>query len=243
LGFRDYQQTDVVIGHRAHMRQVDGVMKEFMRFLDQYLFHTSKQAHRGWILAGLCTWLVVVASGMGLLASYANQAGASASTVPQQIASSSLADGRTHRLVMFVHPYCPCSNASMAELARLMSRCTEKIETTVYFYRPENQPDRWVEGALWSAAKRIPGVSVQTDSQGRIAAQFGATTSGHVILYGPLGDLRFHGGITARRGHEGDSTGKATVMSIVQGDNVNVGECPVFGCALRPTAARNSESR
>ncbi|HUQ69699.1 MAG TPA: hypothetical protein VM165_09260 [Planctomycetaceae bacterium] len=197
--------------------------------------HPSEQRHRGLVLAGLCAWLATVVTGMGVLAGYTNQAGSPAAP-PDSVAALATFSPHKHRLLMFAHPHCPCTAASLSELARLMSRCTGIVDATVYFYRPENKPESWVAGNLWNSAAAIPGVQVLVDPQGRTAAQFGSTTSGDVLLYDPTGQLCFQGGITPGRGHEGDNQGKSTVISIVLGDRVNVDRSPVFGCTLRPAS-------
>src|SRR4051794_13110477 len=79
----------------------------------------------------VAVWSVVVVSGMGLLAAYANHAGKS-SPAPSIISQSDKATAAGHRLYMFLHPRCPCSVASVSELARIMSRCAARLDATVY---------------------------------------------------------------------------------------------------------------
>ena len=181
--------------------------------------------------AALVVWSAAVAAGMGWLTFYANQAG-EAGAAPEKTA---VASRDSFRLWMFVHPRCPCSMASMNELARIMSRGSQSVEATVFFIQPETASDDWAQGALWDAAAAIPGIHVQADIGGRTAAQFGAATSGDVLLYDASGQLRFHGGITSARGHEGDNLGKSAVLAIVRGGSTDVDVSPVFGCALRAT--------
>ena len=45
----------------------------------------------------------------------------------------------------------------------------------------------------------------------------GATTSGHVLLYDAGGVLRFAGGITDGRGHEGDNAGLDAALALLRG--------------------------
>src|SRR5262249_57501676 len=85
---------------------------------------------------------------------------------------------------------------------------------------------------LWSSAERIPGVSVALDAGGAEAKRFGAETSGAVVLYDPAGRLVFHGGITAARGHEGDSFGQQRIAAFLSGARADRADAPVFGCAL-----------
>jgi hypothetical protein len=180
-------------------------------------------------------WLALVGTGFLLLAHYSNQPGPRITAPPEQSSLSSEANSK-FRLLMFAHPHCPCTRASVSELARLMSRETSRIDATVYLYRPDGKPDDWALGSLWNSAAAIPGVHVQVDPNGTVAAQFGSATSGDVLLYDASGSLRFHGGITAARGHEGDNLGKSTVMAVIAGDRANVDQTPVFGCAIHPAA-------
>jgi hypothetical protein len=79
-------------------------------------------------------------------------------------------------------------------------------------------------------------VSVRIDEAGREAARFGATTSGHVLLYDRGGRLRFSGGITASRGHVGDNAGRAALLGLLIHGETERERTPVFGCPLFPGA-------
>jgi hypothetical protein len=173
---------------------------------------------------------------MGLLAAYANTAGKS-SPAPGTISRSQDATSGRLQLNMFLHPHCPCSVASVNELARIMSRCAAQLDATVYFVRPESRPDDWERGSLWNLASSIPGVNVKSDVGGRIAKRFNASTSGEVFVYDRLGEFRFQGGITAARGHAGDNLGQSAVIAIALGGKTDVERSPVFGCPLRAELA------
>jgi len=80
---------------------------------------------------------------------------------------------------MFVHPRCPCSQASINELARLAARCRDRMDLTVLFIEPANRPPDWCQSALVSNATSIPGLNVIFDRDGQLAAKFGAVTSGY----------------------------------------------------------------
>jgi hypothetical protein len=175
---------------------------------------------------------------MGLLAAYANTPG-KMMPAPKSIAPSDDATSSQTQLYMFLHPRCPCSVASVSELAKIMSRCSSRLDATVYFVRPETQPADWERGSLWNQASSIPGVHVETDIGGRVAAQFHANTSGEVIVYDRAGQLRFHGGITAARGHAGDNLGASAVIAVAMGGKSNVERSPAFGCPFRADVANS----
>ncbi len=70
------------------------------------------------------------------------------------------------------------------------------------------------------------------DVAGRMAAKFGAATSGHCFLYSVTGSLMFHGGITTERGHEGESCGRVSMRDLIAGLPGTIDHSPVFGCEL-----------
>jgi len=144
-------------------------------------------------------------------------------------------------LLMFVHPQCPCSRASLNELERLVARCGEQVDARVLFVLPEGAPSEWNESELWHAAGRIPHTVSQMDVGGTLAVRFGAETSGQVVLYDAGGRLRYRGGITGSRGHEGDNVGRSTVEELLLGrsDGETVPSQPVFGCPLESAAVED----
>jgi hypothetical protein len=133
---------------------------------------------------------------------------------------------------MLVHPQCPCSRASIEELAVLMARSRGLVNAHVLMLKPEGQPEEWAQTDLWRSAAAIPGVTVTRDDGGREADLFEASYSGHALLYDAEGRLRFNGGITAARGHSGDNAGRDAVLEVVTRGTVKRGEAPVFGCSL-----------
>jgi hypothetical protein len=135
-------------------------------------------------------------------------------------------------LLMFVHPRCPCSRSSMNELAVLMACCRERVDASVVFFRPSSAPDDWVKTDLWESADRIPGVVVRQDVGGAEQRRFGALVSGETFLFVPSGELVFHGGITASRGHAGDNRGRSAVEARVLERPSPLATTPVFGCEL-----------
>jgi hypothetical protein len=135
-------------------------------------------------------------------------------------------------LIMTLHPECPCSRASVNELAQLMARSAGRLNARVLFIHPKNAPADWLNSDLWRQAKAIPGATVSLDEDGHDAAAFGASISGQVMVYDASGVLRFSGGITDGRGHEGDNAGLLSILSLVQNGKSQVSATPVYGCSL-----------
>ncbi|MBL4845099.1 MAG: hypothetical protein JKY65_06220 [Planctomycetes bacterium] len=70
------------------------------------------------------------------------------------------------RVVFFAHPRCPCTRASLSELARLLTRAGWRVPVEAVFYRPDSEADSWAHSDLWEQAARIPGVTLRTDPGG-----------------------------------------------------------------------------
>jgi hypothetical protein len=188
-------------------------------------------------------WTATVAIGGTLLWKYAATAGVAATAPEQWPARSRLAPeaGRA-TLVMLAHPRCPCTRASIAELAVLMDRIGTRGRAHVLFIRPRGAPgDGWEKTELWRAAARIPGVRVHADPNGAEAALFGAITSGQVVVYDASGRLVFRGGVTGARGHEGDNPGLSRALAVISGRPTDRNESNVFGCELASRTPPNGE--
>lgn len=135
-------------------------------------------------------------------------------------------------LVMLAHPHCPCTVASVGELAQIMARLQGKVATYVLFVKPKEAGRDWEDTNLRRSAEAIPGVKVVFDPDGVEARRFGAETSGHTLLFGADGRLLFSGGITASRGHAGDNAGERAIVALVNNQTPARTQTLVFGCSL-----------
>jgi hypothetical protein len=183
------------------------------------------------IFAGL--WLIAAALGQRVMMNY-DYTAATPGTPPEKwpVATSVPRTPGISSIVVVAHPHCPCSRATMEELARLMALLQNRATATVIFVRPAEFSEDWERTDLWRDAARIPGVSVLTDLGGVEASRFGAQASGQTMLYDAAGNLRFIGGITASRGHAGDSPGGNAILSIVNTGNSVTSHTSVYGCSL-----------
>lgn len=178
-------------------------------------------------------WLCAVGAGIAVVLNYQNAQGASGTTPDHWPSGTQIVLDASHdTLLMFAHPKCPCSRASMEELNRVLARCRGQVTTHVLFFKPSQFSADWSQTDLRSSAAAIPDVMVQDDPDGKLAEKFGAETSGYVVLYDKQGRLLFHGGITGGRGHAGDNGGEATVIALIGGENPQVKQAPVYGCSL-----------
>jgi hypothetical protein len=178
-------------------------------------------------------WVLMVGAGIATLRSYERKPGVAAATPDQWPAASRVkpsADRAT--LVMLAHPHCPCTRASIGELARLMTQAQGRVTAYVLFVKPPDFADGWEQTDLWESAAAIPGVTAVRDDDGVEAGRFHAETSGQTVLYDAAGNLLFSGGITGARGHAGDNAGRAAVVSLLTAGEAEERGTPVFGCPL-----------
>ncbi len=147
-------------------------------------------------------------------------------------ASAMLAADRP-TLVLFAHPRCPCTRASLAELARLTARLEQPVRTHIVFVHPVGVQTDWLDTDLVQSARAIPGAEITDDHGEVLTRMFGSTTSGHARLYGPDGELWFSGGLTEARGHEGRSVGQESLVALINGRQAVARTTPTFGCHLQ----------
>lgn len=163
---------------------------------------------------------------------YKAQPGAQADAPPSWPTTSRVVrdPGRITAL-LFAHPKCPCTAASLAEFRRLMA-AKERVAGRVLFVVPAGSDESWRDNGAWASARSIPGVEVLEDPDGVEAARFGALTSGHVVAYDANGLLVLSGGITTARGHVGEHPFVTrTILGPASADG-RASSTPVFGCAL-----------
>ena len=180
------------------------------------------------------TWVAVLGFGARTLFKYETTPGA-VGLVSSNWPAVSVVPRQTDKptLLMLAHPHCPCTRASIGELAQVMAHAVGKVNAFVLFVKPPSAGVDWDETDLRRSAAAIPGVTVLTDEKGTEAAKFGAETSGHTLVFDREGTLVFSGGITASRGHAGDNAGESAVLAVLRGETTAQSRTPVFGCSLQ----------
>lgn len=178
-------------------------------------------------------WALVVVGGLASMWAYAERPGPPTTAGPMWPTAARLRrDGHTPTLVMFLHPQCACSRASVAELGVLLARVSRPLVIHMVVYRPAGAAADWEYTDLWDSAEAIPAAHVTSDEDGAEARVFGALVSGSTLLYDGDGRLLFNGGITSARGHAGDNAGLDAVASLLAHEGHAISQTPVFGCLL-----------
>lgn len=195
------------------------------------------------LLLACIVWVGAVGMGLRLVWGYQNTPGQTGLPPTRWPANSEIArqlDLPT--LVLFIHPHCPCSRATIGELAILMTHSQGLVNANAVFIKPAGFGPAWEKSDLWRSATEIPGVNVSVDENGIEARRFGSQTSGQVTLYSMEGELIFSGGITSSRGHHGENDGRNAIVSILDTGRAVMTETPVFGCPLvQDTSHKHAE--
>ncbi len=182
-------------------------------------------------------WLCVVGAGLRVMLEYETTPGVAATAPIRWPADSEIRRlPARHTLILFAHPHCPCTRATIGELALLMARVQGKVSACVLFVKPKGVAEDWEQTDLWRSAAAIPGVIVLEDEDGVEAARFGANVSGQAALYDANGRLLFSGGITASRGHSGDNAGRSAIVSLLTAGTAQQAKTAVYGCSLHDPA-------
>lgn len=175
-------------------------------------------------------WLLLLGVGFWLLGRYGNTPGQAPAPPPRWPHDSALPPPASRPvLLLFAHPRCPCTRATLDELAGILEKHGARLTAHVLFFRPAG--GGWRETDLWRQAAALP-VSVRWDDDGYEARRFGARTSGHVLLFAADGGLRFSGGITPSRGHVGPSAGRNALLALLGGGDPSPAHTDTFGCPL-----------
>lgn len=140
--------------------------------------------------------------------------------------------GKDGTLVVFLHPQCPCSKATLAQVvSALQDAGSSGLATYLVFLQPEGASADFHRSSLWDKAQTLSDVLLVIDEKGRLSRAFGAATSGQALYYNASGDLGFAGGLTTARGHEGPSLGLDALLAVLREQQAPT-PAPVYGCPL-----------
>ena len=199
---------------------------------------TQRESRRLAAGAGI-TWLTALALGMFLLNRYQMTPGPASTAAPHWPGGSDIALASDRdALVMFLHPHCACSSASVEELNRLVAR-SPNVLIQVFMFQA-NDADNVTDTPLGQNV-HMPGVVVKPIEtvcwqRARLC------TSGQAYLYNRSGRLLFDGGITGSRGHAGDNAGLDALLNRICRERESATDSTArtqrFGCPLNDTIPR-----
>lgn len=195
----------------------------------------------GWPILG-AAWLTLLACGWYVLLRHEHTPGFAGSVPLRWPQASTLPCGNEQpTLLLFAHRNCPCTRATLQELQALLADADAPVRLFVVLLVPEDTASDRIGSGIEQQARSLPHVAVILDHQGIETRRFGVRTSGHLLLYGTDGRLRFSGGITAARGHTGESNGKQSMATCLKNPLSELQTTPIFGCALFAEDAEEDE--
>ncbi|RXH54802.1 hypothetical protein GRAN_3906 [Granulicella sibirica] len=103
-------------------------------------------------------------------------------------------------------------------------------------YQPQKETGEWRDDALYREAQTALHALIVPDTEGALAAKFGAETSGEVMLYSPQDrqkrrGLLYAGGVTGARGMDGENAGVDALARAFANQRKETAR-PVFGCSF-----------
>ena len=183
------------------------------------------------LVGSLALWIFGILAGFSLLQHYSLTAGPAnhAASSAQAVLGAHRTPGRP-LLVMAVHPLCPCTASSLAELGDLLARSRGACDALLLQFQPLNGKPDW---PVSDAPVQLGGVKVRVvlDHGGKIGASLGAATSGHTVFVDASGEIRFQGGLTLARDHRGRSPAQDAVLQMLAGRHPSL------------TSARSTDAR
>ena len=183
-------------------------------------------------------WLGAAVIGLGVLGVFAQTAGGvDAPPTEEAAALPARTNTAPFRLVVAVHPKCPCTSATIGQIERILADAPGRLTCTVLAYQPAGAAADWLDTKSIRTSRERLGAEVIADADGAMAQRLGMSVSGSVVLYSPEGTAEFFGGLTSARGHEGDSSGKDAVTAIVLGKPALYTMAPVYGCRIGTESA------
>jgi hypothetical protein len=134
--------------------------------------------------------------------------------------------GQKSRVVVVVHPECPCTKATLAQLREIVARQGASLDATVLV---ANEGEQAGSSENERIARSIPGVQVRLVGAGA-PETLGAKTSGEAFYFDQSGKLVYHGGLTEGRGVERPSPG---AYCLINSKGLSKKDGEVFGCPLQ----------
>ncbi|MBW7927116.1 MAG: hypothetical protein H3C58_03300 [Fimbriimonadaceae bacterium] len=139
------------------------------------------------------------------------------------------ADPGRWTLIMIVHPDCPCTKASLRNLAAILDATRLPVRAEIVGAMPPGYEGPKKNLAMARGIVKSELVIMDAD---RALQTYGARTSGHLFVYDPDQDLVYSGGLTPARGAEDAMSSMRWFKALVHQGAI-ASSAPTFGCSLR----------
>lgn len=157
---------------------------------------------------------------------------------PQDAAVTVRSQAALPHLLVFIHPRCSCTAATLEQLDHLLGATpTTPVQPTLVVYRSKAlnlaaNPNESDSSAFQPGHELHRPFQILPDANGQLARRFGAATSGEIVLYSADGRLLFQGGITPERSHVGPSAGQDALRHALDTNSPQTRPFSVFGCSI-----------
>ncbi len=136
-------------------------------------------------------------------------------------------------VVMALHPKCPCTRTTLAELERLLAIESQSTRCTFLVSMPSNQSLSWIDTDTTSFAKNLPNSFLVIDVDSKVSHQLGLKNSGALLVVQSDGTISFSGGITSGRTCSVKNPGSEAVLALIRREPLQDITTPTFGCVLK----------
>ena len=176
-------------------------------------------------------WLLATIVGFAHLHAYANTPFPIRGTASSWPAHSRLTAGLDKpTVVVFLHPYCPCSKATVSALQELADHYGSSVQFDAVFVRPKGVGAGWEHSDLYATCRQDKAITTFVDDLGVEAKDFGAMASGQAYVFDAHGQIALAGGLTPARGEVWTDRQRDLIVEALQGHRGI--RTPTFGCAL-----------
>jgi hypothetical protein len=150
---------------------------------------------------------------------------------PREIPSPSV-NSHAPLLLVFVHPRCSCTPATLQQLDQILSSTHTTVQVVLVVYRSKAISQETSSATSEPAKYLHVPAQIVPDTNGLLARRFGAATSGEIVLYAAGGNLLFQGGLTPMRAQPGDSAGASALRNALATGATQAKVATVFGCPI-----------
>jgi hypothetical protein len=153
--------------------------------------------------------------------------------IPAEYLADFVPEAGTVHVIMALHPKCPCTRTTLAELEHVLALQKERAKCTFLVTLPSNESMSWIDTDTVTFAKKLPTAEIVIDVDSERANQLDLLNSGALLLLHSNGTVSFRGGITSGRTCSVENPGSRAVSDLLRGDVVDPITTPVFGCSLQ----------
>lgn len=189
----------------------------------------------GYVLSiAIPLWLSLIAVGFYAILSHEFRHESTPTLAPKtqalglDLSSNRPADGS--RIVLGIHPQCPCTQSTLNSLARLLD-AHPALRSEILVYR--SKATQGLPSSTVDFAKTLPRTTLRDDADGFAARSLGISTSGTAVLFDGQSQIRFQGGLTIGRGCPVVGPGERAIAEFLHTNNSHLETAPTFGCLIQ----------